>query len=288
LPELWDQIVDRFKRFNRQPTKNNRQQAFIPQGGIPVENPVGTAPAFIFETDKFAIISLPGVPREMEYLMQHEVIPYLRRRYPDSGTIKTRILHTAGVGESQIDDLISDMEMRQNPTVGLAAHSGQVDVRITAKAADEKIAAALIAETEGELRHRLGDWIYGVDNDTLEKSVLTHLQNKHMSLTVIEYGLSGELIGKLAEAGKPFLGGEILMNLPSPEELIQEADTCRLRKNAVLGLGVSLIPSQNKQEILIVLTSDQETNEISRPYGGPPVLAKRWAINHSLNFLRQI
>ena len=69
----------------------------------------------------------------MEYLIQNALLPYLRQRYNLKGVIKTRVLHTAGVGESQIDDRISDLEELANPTVGLAAHSGQVDVRITCK-----------------------------------------------------------------------------------------------------------------------------------------------------------
>src|SRR3990172_3341014 len=67
-PELWEQIQARFLRYNRQPTANNKRQAYIPQGAIPVENPVGTAPSFIVEIDAKSIISLPGVPREMEFL----------------------------------------------------------------------------------------------------------------------------------------------------------------------------------------------------------------------------
>jgi molybdopterin-biosynthesis enzyme MoeA-like protein len=114
-------------------------------GSIAVENPVGTAPSFIVETDAKAVISLPGVPREMEYLVQHALLPYLKKRFNLTGVIKSRVLHTAGVGESQIDDLIGDLERLSNPTVGLAAHSGQVDARITVKAdtlerADERSA----------------------------------------------------------------------------------------------------------------------------------------------------
>ncbi len=63
--ELWQQVIDRFARFGREPTQNNRRQAYVPQGAIAIENPVGTAPAFIVETKKNAIIALPGVPREM-------------------------------------------------------------------------------------------------------------------------------------------------------------------------------------------------------------------------------
>ena len=109
---------------------------------------MGTAPCFIVELGEKVIISLPGVPREMEYLLDNTVLPYLRQHYQLTGLIKTRIIHTAGVGKSQIDDLIGDLEMLSNPTVGLAAHSGQVDVRITTKANSEEKADEMIAEIE--------------------------------------------------------------------------------------------------------------------------------------------
>jgi molybdenum cofactor synthesis domain-containing protein len=97
-PELWEQIQARFQRYGRLPTENNRRQAFLPQGAIAVENPVGTAPAFIIETDGSAIIALPGVPRDGTPL-KRAVLPYLRQRFHLSGVIKTRVLHTAGVGD---------------------------------------------------------------------------------------------------------------------------------------------------------------------------------------------
>jgi len=117
-PDLWDQILERFKRYGRTPTDNNKRQAFIPVGAIAVENAVGTAPAFICESGKHAVIALPGVPREMEFLIQKKVLPYLRKRYDLTGVIKARVLHTSGVGESQIDERIGDLEQRSNPTVG--------------------------------------------------------------------------------------------------------------------------------------------------------------------------
>ena len=82
----------------------------------------------------------------MEYLLEHSILPYLKERYNLKGVIKARVLHTSGVGESQIDDRIGDLEQLSNPTVGLAAHAGQVDIRITAKADTEEIADALIQE----------------------------------------------------------------------------------------------------------------------------------------------
>ena len=118
-PELWDQIQNRFQRFNRIATENNKRQAYIPQGAIPVENPVGTAPAFIVECGSKVIISVPGVPREMEYLIENRVIPYLKEHFHILGMIKASVLHAAGVGESQVDEWIGDLETLLNPTVGL-------------------------------------------------------------------------------------------------------------------------------------------------------------------------
>ncbi len=181
-PELWEQIQSRFKRYGRQPTENNKRQAYIPRGALPVENPVGTAPAFIVEKGNQAIISLPGVPSEMVYLFENAILPYLRQHYRLSGTIKARLIHTAGVGESLIDERIGDLETLSNPTVGLAAHSGQVDVRITAKADSEDQADRMIQVIELDLRNRLGDWIYGADQETLEEVALRALQGRSWTL----------------------------------------------------------------------------------------------------------
>jgi hypothetical protein len=136
-------------------------------------------------------------------------------------------IHTAGAGESQIDDLIGDLEQLSNPTVGLSAHSGQVDVRITAKADTEELADKLIHPLEETLRQRLGDWVYGADEDTLEKIVLDNLAAKDWTLTVVEAGLNGDLIRRLAAVPGPFSGGEILTQALSVEELAVCADAYR-------------------------------------------------------------
>ncbi len=143
-PELWEQIQNRFQRFNRTATENNKRQAYIPQGAIAVENPVGTAPAFIVESGSKVIISLPGVPREMEFLIENRVIPYLKQHFQILGTIKASVLHAAGVGESQVDEWIGDLETLINPTVGLLAHPGQIDIRVTAKASSQEEADRMI------------------------------------------------------------------------------------------------------------------------------------------------
>ena len=146
--ELWQQVVLAISRYGRKPAENQRRQAVVPVGAIAVPNPVGTAPAFIVETERSAIISLPGVPNEMEHILHESIIPYLQRRYALRERIKVRVLHCAGLGEGSIDEKIGDLELLANPTVGLAAHTGIVDVRIAAKAETEDEGGALIAEVE--------------------------------------------------------------------------------------------------------------------------------------------
>ena len=291
--ELWDQIQARFRRFGRPPTENNKRQAYIPQGATAIENPVGTAPAFLVETTEHTILALPGVPREMEYLMQHAVIPYLQKRFDLHGTIKSQVLHTAGIGESQIDELIGDLERLSNPTVGLAAHSGQVDVRITAKADSETEADALIRPVDETIRQRLGQWIYGRDGELLETVVLQGLQKRGWTLAAVESGLGGELVGRLAvkkgvsDTGT-FLGGEVLAELDDPQELLSITDIYRQKRGAAVGLGILLKPGTEKQDVYLVLMTPLDKQQFSRPYGGPPGDAPQWAVNHGLNLIRNV
>jgi hypothetical protein len=257
-------------------------------GAVPVENPVGTAPAFIIESERHAVIALPGVPREMEFLVRHSVMPYLRQRFDLKGTIKARILHTAGVGESQIDDLIADLEALSNPSVGLAAHSGQVDIRITAKADSESAADELIFPVEAAIRQRLGNWIYGVDEDTLDDAALKAVAEKGKTLVVVEAGLGGNLIRHLAGASGPFLGGELLKDTPDPQGLLDRTVSFRETKKADIALGVAIQPSGEKQDVHLVLVTPDGIQQFTRPYGGPPEYAPRWALHHSLDLIRNL
>jgi competence/damage-inducible protein CinA-like protein len=287
--ELWKQVQARFRRFSRTPTENNRRQAYVPAGAIAVENPVGTAPAFIMELSGRSVISLPGVPREMEHLLEHAIIPYLRQRFDLNSVIKARILHTAGVGESQIDDRIADLEELSNPTVGLAAHSGQVDVRITAKAGSLDEAEAMITGVEAQLRQRLGDWIYGADQETLESAAMQALQAKGWRIAVVEAGLSGELIRRVANnAFEPFLAGQALPGTPEPEALLALTQAFQRVHQAEVGLGVAISPRRERQQVFIALVTPDGIQNLTRPYGGPPAYAARWATHHSLDILRAL
>jgi nicotinamide-nucleotide amidase len=286
--ELWQQVVERMSQYGRPPGgENQRRQAHVPKGAIAIENPVGTAPCFIMETERNVVISLPGVPREMEYLLHEAVIPYLQKRYDLSQVIKVRLLHVAGTGESTIDEKIGDLELLANPTVGLAAHSGVVDVRIAAKAKTEQEADQLIADVEAQVRQRLETTIFGADDETLEGITLAAIARRGWKLSSVEAGLDGGLNRKLSAAGNPaYLGGASADGTSGTWQTV--VATQRQESGAEACLGVRLnLDGERPSADLCLITPDRERSR-HMTYGGHPKNAQRWAINHAINWLRRV
>ncbi|HWS24693.1 MAG TPA: molybdopterin-binding protein [Anaerolineales bacterium] len=170
-PELLEDIEVRMNKLGRKLSQNQKKQAYIPENAHAIHNSVGTAPAFYVENNGKIVISLPGVPSEMEYLWNFSVLPLLKQKFNLSDAIVVRKLKTYGIGEGSIDELIGDLEESLNPTVGLSAHFGFVDIRISAKSGSKESALEMIAEMETRIRKVLPDVIFGVDEDSIEMSI---------------------------------------------------------------------------------------------------------------------
>lgn len=288
LDELWSQITDRFKVYGREPTDNNRRQAYIPKGAIPIHNPVGTAPCFIVDRDSSCIVSLPGVPREMELVLHQSIIPFLKRKYDlKTQIIKATVLHAASIGESRIDEMIGDLEEYANPTVGLLAHPGQVDIRVTVKASSEAEAFALSNPVIDELRKRLGKNIYGQDAETLESVVCNHLNQHNLRLCLTESGLNHELIDRINLGLPDNIISKIIDESPLDIKVFAE----EINKNFTasrcdIGFAAALI--LNEKITVHTIYQDMQHMEMkTRTYGGPRDYAPLWAQNTGLDFLRR-
>jgi nicotinamide-nucleotide amidase len=292
--DLFDQIAERFARFGSEMPENNRQQAYIPAGALAIENPVGTAPCFAVESERGVVISLPGVPREMTYLLDTAVLPYLRQKFNLTSVIKARVLRTAGIGESTIDDVITDLMKLINPTVGLAAHTGQTDIRITAKADDIATAELQIAEVEAEIRRRLGDYIYGVDKDRLEAVLVQELQRTGMQIAVIEAGLGNKLHERLLQQegsatilahaqqypDADSLCAALDLALDLPLEELGAAAVQQAQATAGTPLALSVI-ARSDATVISVLTPDglkTRTYRFSEREGRPSIWASTWGM----------
>jgi nicotinamide-nucleotide amidase len=286
-PELWEQIQNRFKRFNRVATDNNKRQAYIPQGAIAVENPVGTAPAFIVEVGQKVIISLPGVPREMEYLIENRVIPYLKEHFQLLGIIKASVLHAAGVGESQVDEWVGDLETLSNPTVGLLAHPGQIDIRVTAKASSLEEADRMIETLVMQINDRLGEHIYGRDAETLEEKTQDRLAKACWSFALAEFGMNGDLYRRVRQMPAFVEPAEIQPTPCGAENMVEKLQELMKRTGVQVGLGASYQPGVEKQDISLVVLSPDGKYETTRSYGGPPQNGPGFAVNTAIDFLRR-
>ncbi len=284
--DLWEHVVAIISRYGRKPSENQKRQAYIPKGAIAVLNPVGTAPCFIVESSPLlsgeklrvrSVISLPGVPNEMEHILHESIIPYLQKRFDLNEIIKIRVLHCAGLGEGMIDEKIADFETLSNPTIGLAAHTGVVDIRIAAKAKSEAEADQMISDIEGQIRQRLGDVVFGEDEDTLEDVVLNTVAKRGWTLVGVESGLDGLLARKIPHTIS-------FPNLAS-DSLMAALRAARADSNADAALGVAMYLEERAAEMALITPKGEKTHRIT--YGGPPRSLARWSVNLALDWLRR-
>lgn len=288
-PLLWEQIQTRFMRYGRIPSENNRRQAYIPQGATPIENLVGTAPAFACETSNGILISLPGVPREMEFILENSVLPLLKERFSLEGIIKTFSIHTSGAGESHVDEKIGDLELLSNPTVGLVAYPGLIDIRVTAKALSVDAADIMIAEMVKTIEKRLGNSIFGYNETTIEQVVASQLRKKNLRVAIIEYGMDHMLSTRLQKEEVLLENSVILEHLPEAEMLKSlSRDLYNLVKpNIVLSAILHPVSSEQNDLTLFLIFNGKEFKKI-RSFGGHSNLAGPWGENTALDFIRKI
>jgi competence/damage-inducible protein CinA-like protein len=242
---LLDQIEARFRSFGRTMSASNRQQAYVPEGARIVENPRGTAPAFIVETERGTVVVLPGVPSEMRYLWENAILPYLRDERGERGVILVKTLHAAGAGESVLGEMIADLMQQSNPTVGISAKRAQYELRIGAKSESRAGAEALIAQAEATIRERLGQYLLG--DEKLEQQAVRLLRQRGLSLALYE-GTDRAPVYRAITAsaeGRALLRGTIIHPLDRPADTAAAgslarggAATVRDRWRANLALGV--------------------------------------------------
>ncbi|NWF92003.1 MAG: CinA family nicotinamide mononucleotide deamidase-related protein [Syntrophaceae bacterium] len=312
---LMEQIEAIFKRRGFRMAENNRRQAYIPEGAIPIENPKGTAPGFIVEGSDWVILSIPGVPSEMKYLMEHTVIPYLRRRFNlKSRVIRYRVLRVCGLGESAIGLQIKDlMKESRNPSVGTLASPGDIKIRITAKADTLEEASIMIERMEQEIRSRLGILIYGVDDETLHGNVVKELEHLGLTLSVVETFTAGLISQKLGSPeGRSVAQGLVLLSesslrrfldledgtfsgiMADPQAVsdrLAERGSEEFETDLVLGMFGKIVEEQGREEYRVETCYSLKTpsgmERESHPLGGEiPTLRERASII-ALDMLRK-
>ena len=210
-PECAESIKCFFQRMGKEMTENNLQQAYLPEGCEVLDNAWGTAPGCAFDADGTYVVMLPGPPSECLPMFRERAMPWLAKL--SEGVIRSRTLRVFGMGESAVESLLRDrMNELANPTLAPYAKEGEVELRITAKAATAQEADALIVPVEQEVRALLGDLIYGTDVSGLEQVVLDGARERGLFLGTAESctgGLIAKRITDVPGSASVFKGGVV-------------------------------------------------------------------------------
>lgn len=190
-------ILAYFEATGKEFTENNRKQAMLPEGCTVFPNHHGTAPGCAVEKDGKCVILLPGPPKELIPMFVNSVAPYLQRFSGE--TIRSHTIGVFGIPEAAIDERLHDLMEMHNPTVAPYAKSGEVLLRVTAKAANDEEADALCAPVIEQIRERLGAAIYGVDTGSLTETVVALLKEHEKKIATAESCTAGLLSGRLTE-----------------------------------------------------------------------------------------
>jgi len=265
--ELVDLIAAMFSSRARDMPQNNLRQADVPEGGDAIPNPIGTAPGLRCPVGEQIVYAVPGVPYEMQLMIGEHVIPDLLARAGEHSAIVSRSLKTWGASESGLAEMIAHrVDAQTNPTIAFLARGIEgLVVRITAKAATEADALALVEREEVELRKILGDLVFGVDDETMEHAVLARLRARGWSLGVAESvtaGLIGARIANVPGASDTFRGtigayatdikrsvlGVSAEHVVSDESARQMAEGARRVLGADVGIAVTGVAGPTEQD----------------------------------------
>ncbi|MDO5350178.1 MAG: competence/damage-inducible protein A [Lachnospiraceae bacterium] len=220
-------LVEYFKNsIYKQITDNNWKQAMVPDGAKVLDNDNGTAPGLILEKYGKSAILLPGPPNELIPMFMNQVYPYLQNLQPE--IIRSQMVKICGVGESRVEDMLLDLIDKQtNPTIATYAKTGEVHLRVTAKAASEEEADKLIKPVVKEIKKRFGDSVYSVKEDeTLEMAVVKLLKKLELTVTTAESCTGGMLAARL-------------VNVPGVSDVFREGFITYANKSKRKILGVS-------------------------------------------------
>ena len=299
LNEEWlTRMEDFFRRRNRTITPNNRKQAMLPSTAEIIDNPIGTACGFALDIGRARFMFTPGVPRELRRMLEEQIIPRLLAKSGLQTAIYLKRFHSYGLGESHVDALLTgvgDLVPDGSVKLGFRAHYPQLETKLTVRGKDMDDVRQKLGPVEQEVRKRLGNFILGEDDSTLEGVVLNELTNRQGSLAIVEMFTSGQVaarVGHLPGAEKVVRRGVISRDLaevfkavgldeaPPAGELTREtaeavASAARRQAGATHALAVLIDLDDGPDRIefggticLAVATEDGAASRRSRILGG--------------------
>ena len=318
IPTIQQEVVEDLERYfaargGPMPQHNIKQANLIPSARF-VPNRNGTAPGWWAERDGKVIICMPGPPNENHSMWEEQVEPQLAELIEDEVTI-TRNIKTMGMSEGAVDEVISEFFGVENPYLGIYSKADGIHLRVIARARDSETAQGLILPVEQAIHDRLGEYIWGYDDDTPSQSAGRSLIEKGLSVAVIEMCTGGALTNSITDVPESvsyFKGGTVAYDEASlqtygvPADVMKQngvvsqqsanamADTVRRNLNADLGVAVTGVPGPGEFEgkplglAYICVTNGEQTREMEMRLPPRRVTIKRRVPNQALIELRRL
>lgn len=248
------QIETFFRGRGQTMPERNAKQAWLIPSAEALPNPVGTAPGWFVRYGDVRIVAMPGVPREMFRMWREQALPRLEDAMPGD-VYRSITFKTVGIGESAAEQELSDLVGRTDPVVATYAKDDGVHIRITAKAADGTSAERIRDDVAAEVRQRLGNHIYGVDDATLGGTLVATLANRALSLAIAERGSGARfaaLLGAIPDSGSVIAGGITLPAIAGGEHTANAAGLAEEaieQFDASLGIGLEVEAAPDDQGV---------------------------------------
>jgi nicotinamide-nucleotide amidase len=202
LNEAWlSRMEDFFNRRSRVMPPNNKKQAMLPVTAEVIDNPIGTACGFALDIGNARFFFTPGVPRELRRMLEEQIIPRLLAKSGLQTVIHLKRFHSYGLGESHVDSLLTGVDTLVpdgSVKLGFRAHYPQLETKLTVRGTDLEDIRRKVEPVEREIRKRLGNFILGEDDQTLEGVILTELTACKGSLSIVETFTSGQIAARFA------------------------------------------------------------------------------------------
>ncbi len=209
-------IAAYFDRVGRPMTENNKKQALVLEGSDVLVNDNGMAPGMMYQNCDHLYMLLPGPPHELEPMFQFEAKPKLVRMLNQENIILSHVLRFYGIGEAELEDRLQDiLDQQTNPTIAPLASAGEVTLRITAKTDTTDEAWKLIEGAKEQILERVGDYLYGYDDDSLASKAIDLLKQQGKTISAAESLTAGLFQSELASvsgASAVLSGGVVTYN----------------------------------------------------------------------------
>ena len=317
-PVIQQEVVDDLERYfaargGPMPQHNIKQANLIPSARF-VPNANGTAPGWWAERDGKIVICMPGPPAENRSMWEEQIEPQLAETIKDEVTI-TRNIKTFGMSEGAVDEIVSEFFGVENPYLGIYSKADGIHLRVIARAKDSQSAQAMIVPVEKAIHERLGEYVWGYDDDTPAEAAGRSLLENGLSLAVIEMCTGGALTNSITDVPDSltyFKGSTVAYDgaalsangvpakvmekhgVVSQETANAMAETVRQRFNADLGIAVTGVPGPGEFEgkplglAYIAVTNGEKTREMEMRLPPRRVTIKRRVPNQALIELRRL